>query len=179
MDLDRLALASLDVRPEAAQDFAAVRTIHERAFAPSREEADLVEALRAARDHVPQLCLVAARGGSVIGHIAFSRARLDSGHPLLALAPMGVLPEHQRQGAGSALVRDGLLRAAETEYPLVVVVGHAAYYPRFGFEPATPLGITAPFEVPDEAWMVYRLPGYRDDARGTVAYPDAFSTVSA
>ena len=141
-------------------------------------EAQLVEALRESGVHVPELCLVAIHDGSVVGHIAFSRARLDSGPEVLALAPMGVLPEHQLHGAGSALVSEGLRRAAETEFPLVVLVGHADYYPRFGFEPADALGITAPFDVPAEAWMAYRLPAYTPDARGTVVYPDAFASVA-
>ena len=119
--------AMLDVRPEEPEDFGAVRAVHEQAFAPSQEEADLVDALRATQVHVPELCLLALRGGAVIAHIAFSRARLDSGHP--------------------------------------------AYYPRFGFESADVLGVAAPFAVPTEAWMVHRLPAYRRDARGTVAYP--------
>jgi putative acetyltransferase len=168
----------VDVRPEAPPDFGHVRRVHERAFAPSHEEADLVDALRGSEAHVPELCLVALGAGAVVGHIAFSRARLDSGHPVLALAPMGVLPEHQRQGVGSALVSEGLRRAADMDSPLVVVVGHPEYYPRFGFEPANALGITAPFAVPAEAWMVRRLPAYRPDARGTVAYPEAFASVT-
>lgn len=167
--------AMLDVRPEAPADFGDIRQVHERAFAPSHVEADLVDALRASGVHVPELCLVVLRGDAVVGHIAFSRARLDSGHPVLALAPMGVLPEHQRQGVGSALVSEGLRRAAETDFPLVVVLGHPAYYPRFGFEPADALGLGAPFAVPAEAWMMRRLPAYRRDARGTVVYPEAFA----
>jgi putative acetyltransferase len=62
--------------------------------------------------------------------------------------------------------------------PLVVVLGHPAYYPRFGFEPADALGVLAPFEVPVEAWMAYRLPAYGPGARGTVGYPDAFAAVT-
>jgi putative acetyltransferase len=163
------------VRAERPDDFAAIRIVHERAFG-GREEAQLVDALRASGVHVPDLCLVALHGGSVVGHVAFSRARLgSSGHPVLALAPMGVVPRHQGRGAGSALVAEALRRAAATDYPLVVVVGHAAYYPRFGFEPAAPLGVDAPFEVPAEAWMVHRLPAYTRDVRGTVVYPDAFA----
>jgi putative acetyltransferase len=141
-------------------------------------EARLVEALRESKVHVPELCLVAIHDGSVVGHIAFSRARLDSGPEVLALAPMAVLPEHQLHGAGSALVSEGLRRAADTRFPLVVLVGHADYYPRFGFESADALGITAPFEVPTEAWMAYRLPAYTPDARGTVVFPDAFASVA-
>jgi len=57
-------------------------------------------------------------------------------------------------------------------------VGHADYYPRFGFEPAEPLGIRAPFDVPAEVWMAYKLPAYTPEAEGTVIYPDAFASVT-
>ncbi len=120
------------VRPEAAEDVAAIREVHLGAFAPGRTEADPVEALCASDAHVSELCLV-------------------------------------------ALVREGLRRAAQTQLGLVVVLGHAAYYPRFGFEPAGDLGIEAPFPVPAEAWMAHRLPAYRAEMRGTVMYPPAFA----
>ena len=97
---------------------------------------------------------------------------------MLALAPMAVLPEHQRSGAGSALVTESLRRARETDFPLVIVVGHPEYYPRFGFEPAEALGLEAPFELPSEAWMAYRLPAYAPAATGTVIYPPAFAEVA-
>jgi putative acetyltransferase len=166
------------VRPEQPEDFAAIRKINERAFAPSRAEAHLVDALRDEEAHVPELCLVATREGSIAGHIFFSRARLESGPEVLALAPMAVLPEQQRKGAGGALLAEALNRAEETEFPLVVVVGHVDYYPGFGFEPAEPLGIRAPFDVPPEAWMAYRLPAYSPELRGTVIYPKAFASLT-
>jgi putative acetyltransferase len=137
-----------------------------------------VDALRDSEAHVPELCLVAMLDGSVVGHIAFSRARLAGGSEVLALAPMAVRPDHQGHGAGSALVSEGLRRAAKMRFPLVVVVGHAEYYPRFGFEPAGALGIKAPFDVPPETWLAYKLPAYTPEARGTVVYPDAFESVS-
>lgn len=137
-----------------------------------------MDALREEEAHLPELCLVASDDQGIVGHIFFSRARLDGGPEVLALAPMAVLPERQRGGAGSALVVESLRRAAETPFPLVIVLGHPAYYPRFGFEPATPLGIEAPFEVPAEAWMAYPLPAYSPAVRGTVVYADAFSSVS-
>jgi putative acetyltransferase len=137
-----------------------------------------VDALRDEEVHVPELCLVATAEGSIAGHIFFSRARLESGPEVLALAPMAVLPDHQRKGVGGALLAEALNRAEETEFPLVVVVGHVDYYPGFGFEPAGPLGIEAPFEVPPEAWMAYRLPAYSPEARGTVIYPQAFASVT-
>jgi putative acetyltransferase len=166
------------IRPEGREDVDAVRRVHERAFAPSGAEADLVDALRSSAAAVPDLWLVALIDDAPVGHIVFSLAGLDPGRPVLALAPMGVLPGHQREGVGSALVREGLQRAERTDIPLVVVLGRPTYYPRFGFEPADDLGITAPFPVPAEAWMALRLPAYTPDARGTVVYPEAFSAVT-
>ena len=167
----------LSIRDEQAADQAAIRRVHEAAFGQP-DEADLVDALRAAGDLVPELCLVAESRGELIGHIAFSRAELDSGVEVLALAPVGVLPERQGEGAGSALNRAGLERAAATAFPLVVVLGHAGYYPRFGFEPAERLGIRAPFEVPAENWMALRLPAYAPGATGTLRYASAFGAVT-
>jgi GNAT superfamily N-acetyltransferase len=86
-------------------------TVHERAFAPLREEAEIVEALRASSAHVPQLYLVALVDGRLVGHIAFSRGALNSRLGVLMLGQVGVLPERQRQGFGSALVTVGLRRA--------------------------------------------------------------------
>jgi putative acetyltransferase len=166
-----------DVRPETGADQEAIWHVHERAFAPSIAEARLVDELRAAGDLVPALCLVAEEEGEVVGHIAYSRARLASGHEALALAPMAVLPERQRHGIGSALVRQSLERAAGTACPLVVVLGHPEYYPRFGFEPGATHGVLDPYGVAPEAWMVHLLPAYTPEARGLVTYARAFSTV--
>jgi putative acetyltransferase len=162
------------VRQERPADFAAIRSLLERAFAPSDEEAGIVDGLRAAGDHIAALCLVAEQGDAVVGHIAFSRAELGSGHGVLALAPMAVAPEHQRSGIGTALIEEAMRGAAATRFPLVVVVGHPDYYPRFGFEPAGQLGIASPFDVPAEAFMAYRLPSYDPAARGMLSYAAAF-----
>ena len=162
---------------EQPEHFAGIRAVHEAAFGQP-DEADLVEALRAEGAHVPELCLVALAGEQVVGHIMFSRATLGSGHEVLALAPVGVLPELQRQGIGAALNRAGLDLAERTAFPLVIVVGHAEYYPRFGFEPAGAHGVEAPWDVPPEAWMIHTLPAYTPDARGLVTYAPAFDAVT-
>jgi len=166
------------IRPEEPADFDAARRVLERAFPAEGGEAGLVDALRAAGSHVPDLCLVAEEGGEVVGHLFFSVARLDSGDDVLALAPMAVLPEWQRRGVGSRLIAAGLERAAATDFPLVVVLGHPEYYPRFGFEPAGAHGVKAPWDVPPEAWMVLRLPAHRPQARGLVTYAPAFDAVT-
>lgn len=166
-----------DVRPETGADQEGIWKVLERAFAPSIGEAKLVDELRAAGDLVPDLCLVAEDDGEVVGHIAYSRCGLDSGHEALALAPMAVLPDRQRGGIGSALVRESLDRAGTTDFPLVVVLGHPEYYPRFGFESGAAHGILDPYGVPPEAWMVHLLPAYTPEARGLVTYAEAFALV--
>jgi putative acetyltransferase len=166
------------IRPERPEDLAAARRVHELAFGAGSGEADLVDALRAEGSHVPELCLVAVEGGDVVGHVFFSRARLASGAEVLALAPMAVVPERQRTGVGSRLIVAALRHAADTAFPLVVVLGHPAFYPRFGFEPAAGYGVRAPWEVPPEAWMVHPLPAYDPHAQGVVTYARAFDAVT-
>jgi predicted N-acetyltransferase YhbS len=162
-------------RPEEPPDFAAVRGLHTRAFAPSGYEADVVDALRAARDHVPGLCLVATEADDTLrGHVMLSRARVDA-HDVLALGPIAVDPAHQNQGVGSALMRAVIDRASDTDYPLIALLGHPAYYPRFGFRPAeATFAITTRYEAPPEAWMALALPAYEPSVRGAFTYAKAF-----
>jgi putative acetyltransferase len=141
-----------------------------------RDEADLVDRLRAAA--TPYLGLVAEAAGGVIGHIAFSPVTLEPPHPnrrVLGLAPMAVRPNWQRRGVGSALVRAGLAACSAAGVDAVVVLGHPDYYPRFGFEPASRVGLRCVYEVPDEALMALALtPGALPEAGGVVHYHPAF-----
>ena len=74
------------------------------------------------------------------------------------LAPMAVRPEQQRRGLGSALVRAGLARVQAAGAPFVLVIGHPAYYPRFGFVPASRHGVRCQWpDIPDEAVMLLVL----------------------
>ena len=73
---------------------------------------------------------------------------------------------------------DALARAEEAGEPAVMVEGIAAYYPRFGFERASPLGFISPHpKIPDDAFMVKRLPGYSPDLAGRIVYPAAFDAL--
>jgi putative acetyltransferase len=122
---------------------------------------------------VPELSLVAEEDGEIVAHIMLSYVALD-GRSVLQLAPMAVVPDHQSRGIGAALVRSALERADALGEPLVLVVGHAGYYPRFGFEPARALGIEPPEPFPDEDWMARRLAAYEPTLRGTVRCTPAF-----
>jgi putative acetyltransferase len=166
----------MPIRPELQTDIAAVRAVNCAAF-ETGTEADLVDALREQAD--PIISLVADEAGAIVGHILFSPVTL-SGHAelkIVGLAPMAVIPGHQRRGVGSALVRAGLERCRQLGYRAVIVLGHSEYYPRFGFVPASRFGITCEYEVPDEVFMAVELePGVLAGASGRISYHPAFGS---
>jgi putative acetyltransferase len=164
------------VRPETPSDYEAISELLTSAFGQATESR-LVRMLRASDNYVPDLSLVAEQNGQVVGHIMFSYITLknDEEFRVLALACMAVTPGCQRRGIGGALVEAGLERADDRREPLVVVVGHPTYYPRFGFEPARRHGIEPPSaDFPDNAFMIRRLSQYSERYRGRVVYPPAF-----
>jgi len=171
---------TVSVRPETAAEFAAIREITVSAFGRDNE-ARLIETLRGAPDFIPALSLIALRDGRAVGHILFTPVRIRTATgavPALALAPMAVRPELHKQAIGSALVRDGLAKCRRLGHRIVIVVGHANYYPRFGFSPARASGLEAPFPVPDASFMALALvPGALDGVQGMVEYPPAFGVV--
>ena len=169
-----LSKMSTRVRPERPDDVEAIDKLLKRAFGGT-EESTLVHALRASEYFVPPLALVAeepdAEGvNRIIGYILFSRISIetrDGEIPALALAPMAVLPEQQRQGIGTQLILTGLDASRQLGYSIVVLIGHPQYYPRFGFEPARAYDLEVPFAVPDEAFMALELlPGALNSVRG-------------
>lgn len=167
---------SWTTRPERADedDRRAVRAVNLAAF-PTAQEADLVDALRADRAaRLPGLCWLAeAPDGTVAGFALLTRCHIGD-TPALALAPCAVLPRYQRQGAGSAAIRAALAAARDQGEHLVVVLGHADYYPRFGFTPAAAYGIHASFEVPDENLLVLPLDPARPVPSGLIRYAAPF-----
>jgi putative acetyltransferase len=147
----------ISVREERAEDRDAVRRVEQAAFERA-DEADIVDALRG--DPAWALSLVAEVDGEIVGHLLFSR-----GDRAMTLGPLAVLPEHQRSGVGSALMREGLARIDEP----IVLLGHPEYYTRFGFRAAAPLGITNQWGIDAPAWMV------RGELEpGLVRFPAAF-----
>jgi len=145
------------IRNELPADIPQVRRVNELAFGQPAE-ADIVDRLR--QTCPDALSLVAEEDGAVVGHILFTPAIIEgSGRQVagMGLAPLAVLPAHQGQGVGSALVRRGLAILREQDCPFIIVLGHAAYYPRFGFERASLNGLACQWQVPDEAFMILIL----------------------
>lgn len=160
------------VRRESDADLGAIRTVNREAFGQVAE-ADLVDALRANGDAA--VSLVAESDSSIVGHILFSHLPIRTSArnvAAAALAPMSVLPRWQRRGVGSALVRAGLDRCREDGFEAVVVLGHPAYYPRFGFSARLAEPLQAPFSGP--AFMALELVPGALTAGGQVRYPGAF-----
>jgi len=147
----------LSIRLETPADIDVIHCVNEQAFG-RKDEADIVDKLR---DRAAlTLSLVAVQDNEVVGHIAFSPAAIESdssSFEAISLGPIAVLPAYQRQGIGGQLVSAGLEECRKLGQEIVVVVGHPAYYPRFGFMPAMPKGIGCQFEVPEEAFMVLEL----------------------
>lgn len=151
------------IRPERDADAAAVRRVHISAF-PTPAEADLVERLRASGKAVIEL--VALDGDSIVGHILFSPVTLEplAGSVGLGLAPVAVMPDHEKHGVGRRLIQNGLAECRRWGAGFVVVIGDPPYYSRFGFEPAARHGLRSEYDAGD-SFMVFEL------ASGTLPPP--------
>ncbi len=168
--------ASWTIEPETSHDQEAIRQLNTIAFDGRTEEADLVDALRDAGDLL--LSLVARHEGVVVGHLAFSRVTvdgLDGPAGAVALAPVAVDPPTQSRGIGRSLIERGLAMLAEQGETLVLVVGHPAYYTRFGF--SIELGQQFPSVYSGPYYMAARI-GDDGPSSGPVTYPDAFALVN-
>lgn len=165
----------MHIRPEQPADIPGIRAVNLTAFDTSTE-ADLVDALREQAE--PIVSLVAEDADAVVGHILFSPVTLLAHRDLriMGLAPMAVAPARQRQGIGTALVHEGLERCRRLGFGAVIVLGHAEYYPRFGFTPASHFGVSCEYDVPDEVFMVLELDqGILQGKSGTIRYHPAFA----
>jgi len=171
---------SLIVRSEEPLDRATALEVDRLAF-DSDEEPAIVEIVR---DLEGSFALVAEQDGNVVGHIQFSRAWVGPS-AVTALGPIGVLPEAQGRGAGSALVRAGLEEAGRRGEIAVVLLGSPANYPRFGFEPASSYGLSNPFAgiaegdfvIAEEDFMLVPLDERARRLAGPVRWHPSFGQV--
>lgn len=168
------------IRPEQQEDIPDIYQLNLTVFGQDTE-AKLVDHVREGPNFIPALSLVASSDERIVGYILFSRIVItngDSRYESLALAPMVVHPEYQRQGIGAKLITHGLQKATDMGFNSVLVLGHEYYYPKFGFVPAVKWNIRAPFEVPAEVFMARELvPNALINVSGTVEYPVEFSVI--
>ena len=174
------------VREQTAQDYEAIRHVYAEAFRRPRfrqpqnsgsvpPEVGLFEALWAAGDAIPEFSFTALTDSGVVGHVTASQATVAT-DPVVAVGPIGVLPDHQGTGIGSALM-DALLAAADAaDVPLIVLLGAPQYYSRFGFGPAKELGVIPPQPEWGDAFQARPLTAYTESVAGRFQYASAFSS---
>jgi putative acetyltransferase len=168
-----LGVAMTIIRQSTPEDENSIREVCRQAFG-GEDEGRLVDALR--QEGYERLALVAEKDGDVIGVIVFSELAIvteSASIAGLALAPLAVLPAHQRRGVGSLLVNEGLRICRDSGHGIVIVLGHPEYYPRFGFSAESALPLKSPYAGP--SFMALALSnGALDDVTGEVRYPPAF-----
>lgn len=169
-------MISVLIRPETPADIASVFAVHAAAF-ETDAEARLVNAIREAGGAT--VSLVAEQDGEVVGHILFSPVTLENASSTLhftGLAPVGVLPSHQRHGIGGRLIHAGLEECRKLGIGGCVLLGDPGYYSRFGFQAAATHGLRCVYDAPPEAFQALELtPGAFHGLSGTVHYHPAFS----
>jgi putative acetyltransferase len=149
------------IRVTVDADLEDVLSVHRAAFG-SDEEATLVDDLLNDPSAGPVVSLLALEKDAAVGHILFTRARIEPEAPLsiYILAPLAVMPHSQKTGVGTALAEKGIQVLSDAGAQLVFVLGHPSYYPRFGFNPAGALGFEATYPILEknaDAWMVKEL----------------------
>jgi predicted N-acetyltransferase YhbS len=168
---------SLEIREERPDDREASLAVERAAFDTDVEATVVV----AVRDEAGSFAVVAEEDERVVGHAQVSRAWIGR-EAVLALGPVAVVPERQGRGTGSALIRAGLEAARERGEAAVIVLGDPSYYPRFGFEPGSVLGLRNPFagvqpdgfEIREEDLMVAVLDERARGFEGEVRWHPAF-----
>jgi len=175
-------LEKVVIRKEIPKDYLAVFQVITKAF-ESMEMSDhreqfLVDRLRKSASFIPDLSLVAVVDEKIVGHILLTKLIIRNQgveFPSLALAPVSVLPNHQGLGIGSKLIRHAHNKARELGYTSVVLIGHEAYYPKFGYRPSAEFGIKSPYDIPPQNNMVLELveKGLAG-VTGIVEYPKEF-----
>ena len=170
---------SITIRQEEANDAETISALVTRAYQAvpysDHREHFMVERLRMSNAFVPELSLLAEIDDEPVGHILLTKVAVRNERfstASLSLAPLSVVPSHQRVGVGNALVLEAHQRAAQLGFRSVMLIGIPNYYERFGYQPMSRYPITVPFEVPERNCMVLALvPNGLGGVSGTVIYP--------
>jgi predicted N-acetyltransferase YhbS len=165
------------IRSEKKSDYRDIKEITDLAF-KQENEGLMIRKLRENPKYIEDLSLVAIVDEKIVGHILFfpvdikNESRINT---TLSLAPISVHPDFQNKKIGSLLIKAGLKKASELGFSSAIVVGHANYYPRFGFKPASLWNIKPPFEIPDKVFMALelKLEGLKD-CSGVVEFPNEY-----
>ena len=168
----------MKMRQEKVEDYDEVYNVIKEAFATAEysdgNEQDLVVSLRKNKNaFIPELSLVAEDNGIIKGHILFTKMTVGN-DIVLALAPLAVKPEYQKQGIGKKLIKEGHRIATELGYTYSVVLGSEFYYPKSGYSSAEEFGIEIPQGIPSKNYMAIKLLQNAKAIHGKVTYAPEF-----
>jgi putative acetyltransferase len=154
----------------------AILEVHRRAF--GREDVPrLVTELMASDAFVPELSFTEEVDGRIVGHVMCSWSTIENNDArLLQLSPLGVLPEFQGRGHGSALVRRTLDAVRAMGEPALLLEGNPKFYGRFGFVRADKLGLLPPPETQARGAWGFQVAIFDRERlpQGQVVYPPPF-----
>lgn len=175
-------LEEITIRQAESRDYPVIFELIKKAFEheehSDHREQFLVERLTQSDAFVPELSLVAESEEQIIGYILLNKIQIvnaESKNTALALAPVAVLPERQGQGVGGKLIQAAHQSAVTAGFDSIILLGHANYYPKFGYQPANHYDISLPFDVPEENCMAIELKqNALAEISGVVEYPKAF-----
>lgn len=149
----------IQFRKEDKSDYRTVEELTREAFwnyhVPGCDEHYLAHILRSSPAFVPELDYVAIVQGKVVGNIMYSKAFIQGDdsirYPVLSFGPISVLPQMQKKGIGSALIRHTIKLATDLGYRAIMIYGDPEYYKRLGFKEAEHFSIGT-------AWDTYATP---------------------
>ena len=155
------------IRPEAAADLPAITSLHDHVFGPGRF-ARTAARLREGVAADPDLSLVAIVDGRLAGAVTITPIRIGEA-PALLLGPLAVDPDFEKRGMGGTLVRATMAEARARGHRLMLLVGDAPYYARFGFHHVSPDVVRLPGPVdPKRVLLAELVEGAAAEARGMV-----------
>ena len=167
----------IEIRKEEKRDYEQVYLLIKKAFKEitnsNKDEQELVNKLRNSSNFIPELSLVAEKDNKIVGYILFTKVKIGK-RTELALVPLAVLPEFQKQGIGKKLIQKGHEIAKKLGYSYIVVLGSENYYPKFGYIPAINYNIKPPFDVPSKNFMAIKLTEEKEKISGIVEYAKEF-----
>jgi predicted N-acetyltransferase YhbS len=183
LDVLRLLARGVVLRSERPEDREDILELAAKAFPVSPAtgepvhgtpvEVGLLRELFGCDEYIPDLSIVAEIAGEIVGHVISTRAWVGD-LEVLGLGPIAVEPTLQRRGIGSALMRETTLRATAAGERGIGLLGSTGFYPRFGYVPASSLGVEAPEAAWGEHFQLLRLPAWPDGVRGTFRYAAPF-----
>jgi predicted N-acetyltransferase YhbS len=173
---------NIEIRNEREKDYSETENITREAFwdiyKPGCDEHLLLNQLRRSNAFIPELDLVACDDGKIIGNIVYTKAMVKEGDnetEVLCMGPLCVLPEYQKKGVGSLLMRTTIEKARSLGYRAVIIYGNPPYYHRFGFVSAETHGIKTAQGINFDAFMALELyKGALDGVTGNFFEDKAF-----